>query len=123
MDAEQKVYSIVDLEQYAISLRDAVAKTFKEHYSDNLDEYISINQVISVIEGYSVGNDDDGRLLITEEIFEYIFDDVRDWFYEVGLSKLAAKGLVECAWDNETNSMIFWIPNNEQPNSTTNHKS
>jgi len=28
--------------------------------------------------------------------------------HNVGLAKLASKGLVECAWDNETNEMIFW---------------
>lgn len=120
---EDKIYSITDLDQYAIALRDAVAKTFEENYSEDLDAYITIPQVISVIEGYSVGQDEEGRLIITEEIFNDIFDDVREWFYESGLSKLAAKGLVECAWDDETNSMIFWASNNDQLNSSTNNGS
>ena len=72
--SEDKIYSITDLDQYAIALRDAVAKTFKENYSEDLDTYITIQQVISVIEGYSVGQDEEGRLIITEEIFNDIFD-------------------------------------------------
>lgn len=114
--SDNSVYSIVDLDKYAVSLRDAVAKTFKEHYSENLDEYISIPQVKGVIEGYSLGEDDDGQLLITEEVFNDIFDDVREWFYEVGLAKLAAKGVVECAWDDDSNEMVFWLPNKSQIN-------
>ena len=29
------------------------------------------------------------------------------------MSKLAAKGLVECAWDDEKEQMIFWVDNKE----------
>lgn len=119
MFEDTNVYSIVDLDKYAISLRDAVARTFEEQYSENLDEYISIQQIKGVIEGYSLGEDEDGRLLITEEVFNDIFDDIREWFYEVGLSKLAAKGVIECAWDNDTNQMVFWTKDNEQQSSST----
>lgn len=112
--SDNNVYSIIDLDQYATSLRDAVAKTFKEEYSENLDEYISIQQIKGVIEGYSLGEDDDGQLLITEEVFNDIFDDVREWFYEVGVAKLAAKGVIECAWDDDSNEMVFWLPNKSQ---------
>jgi hypothetical protein len=29
------------------------------------------------------------------------------------LAKLAAKDLVECAWDDECNDMVFWIKKKE----------
>lgn len=112
------IYSILDLDGYAASLRDGVAQSFVENYTENLDEYITIEQVKSVIVGYSLGQDEDGNHLINEEVFNDTFEDVREWFYESGLSKLAAKGLVECAWDDELNEMVFWAKNNDD---STNH--
>lgn len=110
---DTNIYSIVDLDGYANSLRDGVAKSFVDNYTENLDDYITIEQVKSVIVGYSLGQDDNGDYIINSEVFNDTFDDVREWFYEAGLSKLAAKGAIECAWDNETNQMIFWSNNND----------
>ena len=57
--------------------------------------------------------------MINSEVFNDTFDDVREWFYEAGLSKLAAKGVIECAWDDDSNQMVFWVKNNEQQSSST----
>lgn len=113
---DTNIYSIVDLDGYANCLRDGVAKSFVENHKENLDEYITIEQVKSIVVGYSLGQDDNGDYIINSEVFNDTFDDVREWFYESGLSKLAAKGVIECAWDNDTNKMIFWPKNETQSN-------
>jgi hypothetical protein len=115
---ENNIYSIVDLDGYANSLRDGVAKSFVDNYTENLDDYITLEQVKNIIIGYSLGQDDNGDYLINSEVFNDTFDDVREWFYEAGLSKLAAKGVIECAWDNETNQMIFWSNNDTKRTNT-----
>jgi hypothetical protein len=115
---ENNIYSIVDLDGYANSLRDGVAKSFVDNYTENLDDYITLEQVKTIIIGYSLGQDDNGDYLINSEVFNDTFDDVREWFYEAGLSKLAAKGVIECAWDNETNQMIFWSNNDTKTTDT-----
>ena len=102
-------YSIIDLEGYATSVREAAAKSFTETYTENLDEFISIDQIIGLIEENSVGTDEDGHYLITEENFEELFEKIRDRLYSVGLSRLASKGFIECAWDDEENGMVFWL--------------
>lgn len=102
-------YSIVDIDSFASLLRENVAKSFSEDYSENLDEFISIEQTIDLVEQHSLGQDDDGCHIINEEVFNDIFNDLREWLYGVGLSKLAAKGFVECAWDDECNEMVFWL--------------
>lgn len=104
-----ETYSIIDLEGYALSVREAAAGSFTEKYSENLDEFISVEQVIGLIEENSVGKDEEDNYLITEESFGELFEKIRNRLYSVGLSRLAAKGLVECAWDDETNEMIFWL--------------
>jgi hypothetical protein len=104
-----ETYSIIDLEGYARSVREAAAKSFTETYSENLDEFISVEQVIGLIEENSMGKDEEDNYLITEESFGELFEKIRNRLYSMGLSRLAAKGLVECAWDDETNEMIFWL--------------
>jgi len=102
-------YSIIDLEKYAISMRDAAASSFEESYTENLDEFITVRQVINLIHDHNLGRDNDNNLIINEDIFNDIFDDIRDWLYSAALAKLASKGLVDCAWDDESNTMIFWL--------------
>lgn len=102
-------YSIVDINSFASLIRENVAKSFTEDYSENLDEFISLEQTIDLVEKHSLGQDDDGCHIINEEVFNDIFNDLREWLYGVGLSKLAAKGFVECAWDDEANEMVFWL--------------
>lgn len=104
------IYAIVDLEGYAVEMRKAAAESLADNYNENLDEFITINQMINIIDEECVGYDETNRPLLDEDSNGNIFDSVVTWIYNVGLAKLAAKGLVECAWDNQTNEMIFWTP-------------
>ena len=107
-------YSIIDLEGYAKAMRDGAASSFEKDYTEDLDEFISIPQVINMVKKNNLGLDEEGNYLINEDIFEEIFESIRNQLYEVGLSKLASKGFVECAWDDESNEMIFWLANKDQ---------
>jgi hypothetical protein len=108
-----ETYSIIDLEGYAKAMRSGAASSFSQEYSENLDEFITISQVINLIKKNNLGLDQEGNYLINEDIFDEIFDNIREWLYEVGLAKLAAKGFVDCAWDDEANGMVFWLPNKD----------
>jgi hypothetical protein len=107
-------YSIIDLQGYAVAMREGAAKSFAENYSENLDNFISINQVISLIKKHSLGLDEDDHLIITETIFDNIFNEIREWLYGVGLARLASRGYLECAWDEKTNEMVFWLSDKAQ---------
>lgn len=115
-----ELYTIEDIDGYANSVRDGVAKSFSENYSENLDDFISIDQVKNLIKKNNLGTDENGNYIINEEIFENLFNELRDWMYGIALSKLAAKGLVECAWDNNQNEMVFWL--SDKKNTTINNK-
>ena len=107
-------YSIIDLEGYAKAMRDGAASSFEKDYTENLDEFISIGQVINMIKKNNLGIDEEGNYLINESIFEDVFNNIRTWLYEVGLCKLAAKGFVDCAWDEDSNEMVFWLANKDK---------
>lgn len=109
-------YSIVDLEGYAKAMRDGAASSFEKDYTENLDDFITIPQVINMIKKNNLGLDNEGNYLINEEIFDDVFNDIRDWLYGVGLAKLASKGFVDCSWDDEANEMVFWLANKDKTN-------
>lgn len=111
---DDTIYSITDLDGYASTIRDGVAQSFVENYDENLDEYITLEQVKTLIVGYSLGQDENNNYLINSEVFNNTFDDVREWFYQCGLSKLAAQGVIECAWDEDSDKMVFWTTNNQE---------
>lgn len=115
MDYDNEVYAITDIEGYAVDMRNAAAKSLSEDGTDdNLDEYVSINQMINLVKQECLGFDDNDRPLLDEDINEKIFESTVTWIHNVGLAKLAAKDLVECAWDNESNEMIFWAKKKER---------
>lgn len=107
-----EVYAITDLEGYAKEMRDAAAKSLSSSYDENMDEFISLGQMINLVKSECVGFDNKNRPLLDEDANEKIYEHTVMWIHNAGLAKLAAKGLVECAWDETTNEMVFWA--NEQ---------
>ena len=109
-----EVYSIMDMERYATSLRANAAMTYaKSDITTRLDEYITIPQVCTLIDNNIVGHDEKDRPLIDENGYNTIFEEIRVWLYNASLARLAANDEVQCAWDDELNEMVFWIPEAE----------
>lgn len=107
-----EVYAIVDLDGYAKEMREAAAKSLAESYDENLDEFITIPQMINLVKTECVGFDDDDRPLLDEDSNSKIYESTVTWIHNIGLAKLAAQGLIECAWDDNSNEMIFWANKN-----------
>ena len=103
-----EVYTIIHLEDYAAEMRESAAKSICEKHTENLNEYISIGQMINLIKENCLGVDDNDRPLIDEDTNIKIFEETSVWIHSIGLAKLAAKDLIECAWSDEDNAMVFW---------------
>jgi hypothetical protein len=114
-----QVYAITDVEGYVSQMREAAANNISENSSqDNLDNYISIDQMIGLVKSNCLGYDDNNHPLLNEENNQKIFEEASVWIHNVGLAKLAAEDLVDCAWDDELNEMVFWhkeTPKNDKP--------
>jgi len=114
---EEEVYAIVDVDGYASQMRQAAADSISENgSSDNLDNYISINQMMGLVKQSCLGFDDNNRPLLNEDANNEIFEQAAIWIHNVGLAKLAAKDLVECAWDDKSNEMVFWAKEKRKSN-------
>ena len=104
----EELYAITNIQGYAVEMREAAAKSLNANSEDNLDNYISVNQMINLVKSECVGFDDNNRPLLNEDANEKIYDSTVTWIQNVGLAKLAAEDLVQCAWDSENNEMVFW---------------
>lgn len=115
----KEVYAIVDLNGYVSQMREVAAQSISENSSeDNLDSYISLDQMVGLVKNNCLGFDDSEHPLLNEEANQKIFEEVSVWIHNIGLAKLAAQDLVECAWDDELNEMVFWqkeTPKNDKP--------
>ena len=123
---DEEVYSIVNLDGYITEMREAAASTVSENsHNDNLDEYISLNQMINLVKKNCVGFDSQNNPMLNNSANEKIFEEATVWIHNAGLAKLAANDLIECAWDDESNEMIFWhkeTPKNESSKSKPKRK-
>lgn len=99
-------FIINDIDKLAYSIRKNAALTISDS-SDNLDSFISIGQMKNLINNYVIISEDND-LMLDEEGYEQIFDETSTWIINIGLAKLAAEDKIECAWDDESNDMIFW---------------
>lgn len=113
-------YSITDLDGFAQCIRDGAARSISENYTENLDEFITIDQIKNLVEQNHIGYDDDGLLQINENVFDNLFDYIRYDIYQVALSRLASNGYVECAWDDDSNEMVFWIDSQSEGHKSIN---
>ena len=103
-------FCIKNVAKLADTIRVNAAETLidKEIKDVVLNEFVTIGQIISIIDQKALGYNEEGDLIIDSLIFENIFDEVTQIIYQSSLSKLAAKGSIECAWDEEKETMIFW---------------
>lgn len=115
----EDMYAITNIEGYATEMRQAAANAISDECDDDLDSYISLKQMVSIIEENCMGFDNSNRPLLNEDSNEKIYGATVTWINNVGLAKLAAQDLIQCAWDNDSNEMVFWANTN---NSTTTKK-
>jgi hypothetical protein len=114
---KNKEYIITDTEEFVHLMRSTAASSLAEEYlgttkqySDkDLDGITTLSQIESIIAEKSIDIDEESKYIINGDIFEDIFDEVRNLIYQSAISQLAAKGYIECAWDDKKNKMIFWV--------------
>lgn len=109
-----EVYAISDFDGYATEIRLAAAKSLYENDNSNLDEYISLTQIQNLVKDKCLGYDDENRPMLDEKTNEEIYENIVIWIHNVGLAKLAAQDLIECAWSDEENEMVFWAKQREK---------
>jgi hypothetical protein len=104
---EHDKYIVNDLTHLASSIRKNAAMNIGDTENQDLNTFVSIHQVESVILE-NTDKDEENNIIMDEDQYNTIFNEVSDWIINSGLSKLAAEDKIQCAWDDEQNCMIFW---------------
>lgn len=108
------MHCIMNLEKYAEYIRKNAATSFADAKKKELDEsedlesYVTVGQISQMIAENAIGQDEEGHYLIADEGQKILLEQLKTRIYNSGLSKLAAKNLIECAWDDKKKTMIFW---------------
>ena len=121
---DNKEYVITNTEEFAALMRSTGATSLDEQYlgktteydDDDLNDFITLNQIQTIIHEESLGQDEESQYIIDSDIFEHIFDETRNLIYQSAMCQLAAKGYVECAWDDEKNKIVFWVDDKKDKN-------
>ena len=101
-------YAIMDIQDYSTKLRELVVEEIGATDSSDINNYVTINQIIKIIDEHCSGYTENDEPVVTYDSHCDIFDDIVVMVQNFALAKLAAEDVLECAWDNELNDMIFW---------------
>lgn len=109
---EVEVIVIEDKDVFLKALRDSINQAVAQGTiaPEDLDQYLPLEQMYAIVQDYIENDpeDEDDPPFMLEEAYPLMVSDVASAFLGACLSKLAAAGLVETAWDDEKQSVIFW---------------
>lgn len=110
----RKTFSIIDIDGFAKMVRDNAIEAISGTPADlsvgdgkSPEDYLRIEQVKGLVEQKKVGDDIDGKPLITEKILDEICDISTVIVFGVGLAKLASEGFLEVSFNSDTNDFEF----------------
>ena len=99
------MYLLKDPEECARIIRKEVSKAYD--LPDN-DDHLTVKQVMGLLEEKCERDGDD--FMLSDKILEAVAEQAQSMFLGSMLSKMAAEGELECAWDEEKNDMVFRLP-------------
>ena len=111
-------FVITNMENFAeILLRNAIEELSLDQYLDTdhprniKEELMSTNSVRHIISKYILDIDENNDPIISTDAMDDIFDETCEYIFQMHLSKLCGEDKIECAWDNDSNQMVFWSKN------------
>lgn len=108
---EAELVSVVNMEGCIEHLATTLSKEFSpEATSEDVYVFCSRKQIESIINDACIGFDEDDNPIINEKIYSEICDRIFQTVQNASLARLASEGHLECAWDDELNDMVFWLP-------------
>lgn len=130
-------YIIDNIEEFTNSARKLVFNGFNKSMGDDPDEFTKLitditpedleemNQILTQQESLIIVKNlakeqkhkitNESRYLIDEKIFSQIIEEMNGRLVSNMLSSLASKGMIESAYDDDINDFVFWIKDNESP--------
>lgn len=108
MNKKNQKYSISDIEGYVDSIIETASEELETMKKEIL-EFVSREQIISIVNEECSGYDDQERPIIDQYTHIKIIESILTIVQNTAISQLAAEGMLECAWDDDLNEMVFWL--------------
>ena len=104
---------IKNLKLFSKSIRKNVVTIFPKQYSYQIDSLISVSQTEKLVRQYIEPGYND-EFILSDENYDLLCNTIKKWIYNSSLSLVASSGIIECAWEDESNEMIFWHPESNE---------
>lgn len=97
--------SVLDLDAFCLKMLEAVDAAYDG--GAGIKDCIQVWQVKDLLKDHNLGKDADGNFIVTLQTMRALHAAIFDLHLNSTLSKMAAEGIIECAWDDEANEPIF----------------
>jgi hypothetical protein len=104
---------IRNLKLFTKSTRKNIVMVFPRKYSYQIDNLISLSQTENLVRKY-IEPGYNNEFIISDDKYDLLCNEIKKWIYNASLSLVASSGTIECAWDDESNEMIFWHPESNE---------
>ena len=104
---------IRNLKLFTKSIRKNIVMVFPRRYSYQIDNLISLSQTEQLVRKY-IEPGYDGEFILSDKNYDLLCNEIKKWIYNTSLSLVASSGIIECAWNDESNEMIFWHPESNE---------
>ena len=104
---------IRNLKLFSKSIRKNVVMVFPRKYYYQVDSFISLSQTEKLVRKYIEPGYND-EFVLSDDNYDLLCDEIKKWIYNSSLSLVASSGKIECAWDDESDEMIFWHPESNE---------
>jgi hypothetical protein len=103
-------FFIKDMSRFCEILRKEAVFSLSDNISEktNIDEFITLRQCEEIVNRKCKTHDESGVKILNEDIYANMLYEIAEQIYQSALSKLAASDIIECAWDDNSQKMIFW---------------
>ena len=104
---------IKSLKLFSKSIRKNVVMVFPREYYYQVDNLISLSQTEKLVRQYIEPGYND-EFILSEDNYDLLCDELKKWIYNSSLSAVASSGIIDCAWDDQSNEMFFWHPESNE---------
>jgi hypothetical protein len=103
-------FFIKDMSRFCEILRKEALFSLSDNILEktNIDEFITLRQCEEIVNRKCKTHDESGVKILNEDIYANMLYEIAEQIYQSALSKLAASDIIECAWDDKSQKMIFW---------------
>lgn len=103
------MYRIVNVDDFSEAIRKEVLKTHRCEGDES--KFLTAGQIISFVR--EKFPEEDGEIVFDEGGLEEVVDFAVGVLLGGCMSEMAANGELECAWDENVNDMVWWLPEKE----------